>query len=262
MFRQLWKSASHQTSSLYIDTESDKSQWGWSWLERWMATRPWDQPRVSDKDNIIVATKGENVVIQQHNGMTTENTKPKSLGVDISKPKPDGATKGENVVIQQQNGTTTEHIQPDAIDPLMTTKRKPPAVIARLASPRGPKARDSDEALEVSTARSSARSVYSMGNYTSGGPKFHIQSLKMRKGGTSIATDDESLMGSPSVPNYMSSTQSAKAKARSLSNPKQRPGTPDKEQLFFVAKKRLSCPITEGSMMMSTISQTASSNGH
>lgn len=212
-----------------------------------MATRPWDQPRASDKDNSP--------------SVALDSTKTKSIiGVDpISKPKPEGVIKGENVDSHQRNDTATELESSKGVEPLaMTIKRKPPPIIPRLASPRGPKTRDLDEALEVSTARSSTRSVYSMG--VGGGPKFHLHSLKMKKAGTSIATDDESFLGSPSVPNYMSATQSAKAKARSLSNPKQRPGTPDKEQSFLAAKKRLSCPITEGSVM-SSISQTTS-NGH
>jgi len=42
--------------------------------------------------------------------------------------------------------------------------------------------------------------------------------------GSVRSRDDESLASSPSVPNYMQATQSAKAKVRSHSTPKQRPG--------------------------------------
>ncbi|XP_060206706.1 protein IQ-DOMAIN 18-like [Lycium barbarum] len=47
-----------------------------------------------------------------------------------------------------------------------------------------------------------------------------------------------------SVPNYMAATESAKARIRSQSTPKQRPSTPERERVGSV-KKRLSYPIPE-----------------
>lgn len=38
-------------SQLYIDCEPDKPHWGWSWLERWMAARPWEN-RVFDSSSV------------------------------------------------------------------------------------------------------------------------------------------------------------------------------------------------------------------
>ncbi|XP_008776838.1 protein IQ-DOMAIN 1-like [Phoenix dactylifera] len=47
------------------------------------------------------------------------------------------------------------------------------------------------------------------------------------------------------VPNYMAATESAKARSRSQSAPRQRPSTPEREQRSGSAKKRLSFPVPE-----------------
>lgn len=80
------------------------------------------------------------------------------------------------------------------------------------------------------------------------GPKHAI--LKNSRTGSSIA-DDDSLVNSPCVPNYMASTHSAQAKARSrsLSTPKQRSVTPEREKIMSSSvRKRLSFPTTEESV--------------
>lgn len=101
----------------------------------------------------------------------------------------------------------------------------------------------------------------------SASPRNSIRREELEEGGSTVSTtarstpsglrfgtrysqagsirDDESLSSSPAVPNYMQATQSARAKARSLSQPKQRPGTPEKDGAWGSAKKRLSFPISE-----------------
>lgn len=60
--------------------------------------------------------------------------------------------------------------------------------------------------------------------------------------GSVRSRDDESLANSPSMPNYMQATQSAKAKVRSHSTPRQRPGTPE--------RKRFSLPMSPERLAM------------
>lgn len=101
-------------------------------------------------------------------------------------------------------------------------------VLIRSASPRSSIRREDIEE-GGSIVSTTARSMVS-------GPRYGTRSV--------ISRDDESLASSPLVPNYMQATQSAKAKVRSHSTPKQRPGTPEKDN-SWASKKRLSLPIAE-----------------
>lgn len=51
--------------------------------------------------------------------------------------------------------------------------------------------------------------------------------------------------GTGAVPNYMAATESAKARSRSHSTPRQRPSTPERERGGSSVKKRLSYPVPE-----------------
>ncbi|KAH7293851.1 hypothetical protein KP509_28G045200 [Ceratopteris richardii] len=49
-------------SSLVIDCEGDKNHWGWKWLERWMAARPWESsfPGIAREHMSIMNVMDEN----------------------------------------------------------------------------------------------------------------------------------------------------------------------------------------------------------
>ncbi|CAJ1947782.1 unnamed protein product [Sphenostylis stenocarpa] len=47
--QQTWKGSSKSLNPTFMDPNNP--QWGWSWLERWMATRPWDGHRTVDHND-------------------------------------------------------------------------------------------------------------------------------------------------------------------------------------------------------------------
>lgn len=202
---QLWRSSPHQ-----VPSDFDKPHWGWSWLERWMAARPWES-RIFEKEPSEVMS---------------DDLKPKIEGMELGKPSstPNGILLGKGGIV---SASQQPKVAEQAPMPLL---KKPSAVHARSASPR------STKVLEEGIATANVGSVQgTLGPRSSG--------LKYSKGGSVIA-DDESQVSFSAVPNYMSSTKSAKAKARSASNPKQRPATPETEQMLSLARKRLSYPIS------------------
>lgn len=115
------------------------------------------------------------------------------------------------------------------VTPPSTYKLSTP-VLLRSASPRSIRR---DDIEEVSTV--SAKSMASRHN-----------AARHSNAGSAKSRDDESLASSPSVPNYMQATQSAKAKVRSHSMPKLRPGTPEKDSSSWT--KRMSMHVGENTL--------------
>lgn len=256
---QLWRGDPSQTSQLYIDCEPDKPHWGWSWLERWMAARPWEN-RVFDTTSVSKDVfDSYSVKSDTHEPSYIPKppaTDPATIPSQPRLHKPSSSFQAQaNVaaIRTDQNNNTTNHESsrpPAAMPSHYTMKRTvslgapvtpattPPSayklsapMLIRTASPRSSLRR---EDIEEGGSTVSAKSMASRYN---GG-------IRYSNAGSVMSRDDESLASSPSVPNYMQATQSAKAKVRSHSTPKQRPGTPEKE-IPSSWKKRLSMPVDE-----------------
>ncbi|KAK9063009.1 hypothetical protein SSX86_016879 [Deinandra increscens subsp. villosa] len=45
--QQMWKNSKQSPNPTFLD--SNNPHWGWSWLERWMAARPWEAKNIPDK---------------------------------------------------------------------------------------------------------------------------------------------------------------------------------------------------------------------
>lgn len=184
MIQQTWKKSARSNNLLFMDPTNP--HWGWSWLERWMAARPWETDKDVNNDRVSTTKSGVGEITKSFARHQLNSDKPAS-----------------------HHSPTTP---PSKASSVATRKWK-------AASPRGSVISQDDD----------SRSLYS------------VQSERNRRhsiAGSSVR-DDESLASSPSVPSYMASTQSAKAKSR-VPSPLgiENGNTPDKG----TAKKRLSFP--------------------
>ncbi|XP_010253551.1 PREDICTED: protein IQ-DOMAIN 1-like [Nelumbo nucifera] len=207
--QQTWKNSSRSVNPTFMDPNNP--HWGWSWLERWMAARPWEVRSMAEKE------------LNDHASVKSASH---SAGGEISK-----AYARRDLNAEKSSPKAPKPIRPASRQSPSTPPSKAPSsssVAGKLkkASPRGNLFGQDDD----------SRSMLS------------IQSERHRRhsiAGSSVR-DDESLASSPSVPSYMALTESAKAKTR-LQSPlgleKNGTGTPEKGSAGSV-KKRLSFPAS------------------
>eukprot|EP00250_Pteridium_aquilinum_P007243 c17007_g1_i1 orf=354-1967(-) len=218
---QLWKSPPNSEGT-QLTHDLENPHLDWSWLERWMAGRSWDG-RAIDKDVPEVSSIKSLEEIQMDTGSVKNPTSYSALG----RASPSISSAASKVVKQPV------HIQSPST-PQMTTK--PMISNGRSASPRSNRTLDEEGSA---TARSTPSLVSAPTRF---GSRQSVASSSVR--------DDESLVSFSTIPSYMATTQSSKAKVRSQSTPKQRPTTP--EDSLSSAKKRLSFPQAEPSISSSS----------
>ncbi|MCD9641057.1 IQ-domain [Datura stramonium] len=198
-----WKKSSRSTNLLFMDPTNP--QWGWSWLERWTGARPWESQSMSDKE------------------LKTDQMSVRSLSIA-------GGEIAKSFARHQLNSelpsspSSQKLSHPSGYHSPTAPSKPATSVTARKLKPASPR-------VSAMNQDDDTRSMLSM------------QSERNRRhsiAGSSIR-DDESLASSPSVPSYMASTQSAKAKTRLQSPLGMENGTPEKGSAGPV-KKRLSYP--------------------
>ena len=189
---------------LFMDPNNPS--WGWSWLERWMAARPWEGRGTTEKE--------------QNNDLFLKSAR-SNFGGEISK-----AYARYQLNLDKQSPKASQ--KPSQTSSLLSPSTPKPASIParklKSASPRSSVVGPDDDTRSMVSVQSERNRRHSIAG--------------------SLVRDDESLASSPSLPSYMVPTKSARAKTR-LQSPLglEANGTPEKGPIAST-KKRLSYPLS------------------
>lgn len=187
------------------------------WLDRWMAAKPWE-------------SRGR--------ASTDQRESIKTVEMDTSQPysylAPNLRRSNPNYHQHQQRPSSPLHRSQqnhqhhhNHHSPVTPSPSKTRPIQVRSASPRCGR-EDRSISQQISQTPSLRSNYYYTGNFT-----YH-QNGRI---GTSTTSSGATL------PNYMAATESAKARSRSQSAPRQRPSTPERDRgVGSAAKKRLSFP--------------------
>ncbi|XVF07955.1 hypothetical protein REPUB_Repub06bG0183900 [Reevesia pubescens] len=201
--QQTLKNASRSMNPLFMDPNNPS--WGWSWLERWMAARPWEGRGNTEKE--------------QNNDQSSLKSARSNFGGEISKAyaRYQLNLDKQSPKASQKSKQTSSLLSPSTPKPASTPIRK-----LKSASPRSSVVGPDDDTRSVVSVQSERN-------------RRHIIA-------GSTVRDDESLASSSSLPSYMVPTESARAKTRLQSPLGLEPnGTAEKGPIAS-AKKRLSYP--------------------
>ncbi|KAL3523374.1 hypothetical protein ACH5RR_016208 [Cinchona calisaya] len=220
--QQTWRNSSKSANQTFMDPNNP--HWGWSWLERWMAARPWESKIEVEKE-----LNSDRASVKSTTICATSVRESRSYYED-KKPSPAACVQNHPPSCQSPS---TPHSRTPTSSHIAGKPRSP--------SVKGNNRRMDEDLRSLCSAQSEFQRRHSIA-------------------GSSVR-DDESLASSPaSVPSYMAPTHSAKAKSR-LQSPlgSEKNGTPDKGSISST-KKRLSfstSPVTRrysGSPKMDNIS--------
>lgn len=208
--QQTWKNSSKTSNPLFMDPSNPT--WGWSWLERWMAARPWESRSMTEKE------------------LNNDRSSVKSASRSIT-----GGEISKSYIRHQLNS--------DMDSPTAVQKPNHPG---KRQSPSTPPSKAASTSSLVGKLKAGSPRGSVWGPDDDSKSVLSMQSEQTRRhsiAGSSVR-DDESLASSPALPSYMVPTKSARAKTR-LQSPLgvEKNGTPEKETIGLV-KKRLSYPAS------------------
>lgn len=212
-----WRNTSNRFAKPTF-TDPTNPHWGWSWVERWMAARPWEcRAAMSPTD-------------KQLEPVTDRTTLKSAVQSLKSNPNPN---PNPNV---NRGGTTTptgpqSTSRPPSRQSPSTPRSKPPGPLkARSASPKPIGGHREEDARSVGSTRSERIRRHSIAGSIGDDVSF------------------TSLTSLPVIPSYLQSTESSRAKLRSVYSPISEAAiTPDKGPV----KKRLSYPTAERTSLRS-----------
>ncbi|VVA89688.1 unnamed protein product [Arabis nemorensis] len=202
--QQMWRTVGNQSAG-EAELEEERPKW----LDRWMATRPWDK-RASSRASVDQSVPVKTVEIDTSQPYSRTRT-----GSPCRSQRPNSPSRPSHHYQSRNNFSATPS----------PAKSRP--IHVRSASPRCQRDPRDDR----------DRASYS---YTSNTPSLRSNYSFTARSGCSISTT--MINNATLLPNYMANTESAKARIRSHSAPRQRPSTPDRDRAGSV-KKRLSFPV-------------------
>ncbi|KAF3786399.1 IQ-DOMAIN 1 protein [Nymphaea thermarum] len=87
--QQQWKNSSKSSIPMFLDPNNP--HWGWSWLERWMAARPWENRSVTERDHsdtasIRTATRSAGEITKSYGRRETSCERPSPVAVKPARP--------------------------------------------------------------------------------------------------------------------------------------------------------------------------------
>ncbi|GMH00376.1 hypothetical protein Nepgr_002215 [Nepenthes gracilis] len=188
-----------------------------NWLDRWMITKQWENRGRASTDQRDAIKTVEIDTSQPYSYLAASFRRQNQHNQNQHQYQYE---RPSSPLHKAQNHSSLHHQQPATPSPARTG-----TIQVRSASPRCVR----EDRTYRSAQTPSLRSNY----YYNGSLHPHHHN---RGGGTSGA-----------VPNYMAATESAKARLRSQSAPRQRPSTPERERTVGSAKKRLSFPVPDPS---------------
>ncbi|XP_074581833.1 protein IQ-DOMAIN 2-like [Curcuma longa] len=203
-FSHQWKNSSKSVNPIFMDP--DNLQWGWSWLERWMAARPLETRSTNNRELLNEVTTAKRSAQNDGSGDISRAYANRDRNSD--KPSPAAFQKPTHPASRQSPSTPPV---------------KPPWSLGKAKS-------ESPKPVR-SPLEDDSRSMASMQSERS--QRHSLAAASMR--------DDKSLSGSSTVPSYMAPTKSAKAKSHIQSLSNDNLDSQDKFSTISV-KKRLSFP--------------------
>ncbi|CAM8898690.1 unnamed protein product [Rhodiola kirilowii] len=211
--QQTLKNSSKSEQFTFLDPNNP--QWGWSWLERWMAAGPCESHGVSDKE-----------LNRDRGSLKSSSGRKLSVG-EISNSyytRIDSSLDSNNPTLESLKANRSTNLQSPSSFPTMASSAT--------------KTRSASTKVSAWAREEDSRSVFS------------VQSERYRRhsvAGSSV-TDEESLVSTPSVPSYMAPTESVKARSRFSPMSSDKKGSPSEVSSVGPLQKRLSFKASPAGM--------------
>ncbi|KAJ0851090.1 putative IQ motif, EF-hand binding protein [Helianthus annuus] len=149
-----WQAGSKQQVT-HSGFEPDKSNWGWNWLERWMAVRPWENRflDVNTKDEIKIQETNGSAKEEQEHGIKNQL---KSTGKKVIASNLHSDLANEKVAQSQSDGFDSPPIK-------STTIQEVPALLSVKSKPKPKPVKDSVQSRSHSNPKERSTSLGNQG---------------------------------------------------------------------------------------------------